>query len=300
MKKRLAMVCAAGMILATGSAALCGQMYWADLVDDKIQRANLDGTSREDLVTTGLSQTHNVALDMTRGKMYWTDQATDKIQRANLDGSQVEDLITLGLDVPREIRLDVAGGEMYWLDAGADTIERANLDGTARHVVISSGLNNPISLALDCGNGTMYWTDNSYVGEKTIKQSTLYGSQVVHIATVAGPSYITVDAVGEMIYWTDRTAIYRADLDGHGVETLVTGLMAASGIALDVLDGRMYWTDLSAHKIQRSFMDGSNVEDLISVDLPNPIGIALDVPIPEPATLSFLALGGLALIRRRS
>ena len=31
-----------------------GKMYWTDAGTDKIQRANLDGTQVEDLVTTGL------------------------------------------------------------------------------------------------------------------------------------------------------------------------------------------------------------------------------------------------------
>ena len=79
----------------------------------KIQRANLDGSQVEDLITTGLSRPEGLALDGGRGKMYWTDWSTAKIQRANLDGSQVEDLITTGLGAPLGIALDdfaVSGG----------------------------------------------------------------------------------------------------------------------------------------------------------------------------------------------
>ena len=60
----------------------------------KIQRANLDGSNIEDLVTQGLSGPAGIALDVAGGKMYWTnDWSTGKIQRANLDGSNVEDLV---------------------------------------------------------------------------------------------------------------------------------------------------------------------------------------------------------------
>ncbi len=82
-----------------------GKMYWPDWGTDKIQRANLDGTEVEDLVTEGLRTSQAIALDLGGGKMYWTDYGTDKIQRANLDGSDVEDLITSGLKEPYGLTL---------------------------------------------------------------------------------------------------------------------------------------------------------------------------------------------------
>ena len=38
----------------------------------------------------------------------------------------------------------------------------------------------------------------------------------------------------------------------------------------------MYWTDVGTDKIQRSNLDGSNVQDVVT-GLNNPFGIALDV-----------------------
>ena len=63
-------------------------MYWADRGTNKIQRANLDGSNIEDLVTDadGLDEPEDVAVDITGGKVYWVDHGTDKVQRANLDG----------------------------------------------------------------------------------------------------------------------------------------------------------------------------------------------------------------------
>ena len=74
------------------------KMYWTDAGTATIQRANLDGSQVENLVTAGLDFPLGLALDVGQGKMYWTDDGTDKIQRANLDGSQVENLVTTGLD----------------------------------------------------------------------------------------------------------------------------------------------------------------------------------------------------------
>jgi hypothetical protein len=82
-----------------------GKMHWTDAGTAKIQRANLDGTGVEDLVT-GVLGPHGIALDVAGGKMYWTDGQTHKIQRANLDGTEVEELVT-GLSSPFGIALDV-------------------------------------------------------------------------------------------------------------------------------------------------------------------------------------------------
>jgi DNA-binding beta-propeller fold protein YncE len=71
-----------------------GKIYWTDYVADKIQRANLDGSNVEDLVTTGLGAPWALAVDTVDGKVYWTDTIFSRIQRSNLDGSGVEDVFT--------------------------------------------------------------------------------------------------------------------------------------------------------------------------------------------------------------
>ena len=45
---------------------------------EKIQRANLDGSNIEDLVTQGVKSPDGIALDVAGGKMYWTDDGTEK------------------------------------------------------------------------------------------------------------------------------------------------------------------------------------------------------------------------------
>ncbi len=107
------------------------QMYWTDVGSSRIQRANLDGTEVEDLVTSGVILPVGIALDVPGAKMYWTDIGTGKIQRANLDGTVGEDLVTIEATTPVGIALDPAGGKMYWSEGSpADfMILRSDLDG---------------------------------------------------------------------------------------------------------------------------------------------------------------------------
>ena len=254
------------------------KMYWADSVTDKIQRANLDGSNIEDLVTTGLSDSDGIALDIAGGKMYWTDTETDKIQRANLDGSNIEDLVTR-LERPPIIALDIAGGKMYWTDVDTDKIQRANLDGSNIEDLVT-GLGNPDGIALDVSGGKMYWTD--WEANK-IQRANLDGSNIEDLVTegLGDPNVIALDISGGKMYWTDwiMNKIQRANLDGSNIEDLVTGLGDPRGIALDISGGKIYWTDTRTHKIQRANLDGSNIEDLISTGLRSPRGIALYFPL---------------------
>ncbi|MFC1980245.1 hypothetical protein ACFLVS_05310 [Chloroflexota bacterium] len=126
------------------AAAQGSKMYWTDSATDKIQRANLDGSNVDDLVT-GLGNPRGIALDIAGGKMYWTDSGTNKIQRADLNGSNVEDLVT-GLSAG--IALDVAGGKMYWADWGTDKIQRADLNGSNVEDLVTTGLSVKFGIAL--------------------------------------------------------------------------------------------------------------------------------------------------------
>ena len=85
------------------------------------------------------------------------------------------------------------------------------------------------------------------------------------------------------MYWTEGNdeagAILRTRLDGSNVDTLITSGSGYwrdwQGLALDVVGGYMYWTDMRG-SIYRMHLDGSNVDTLVT-DLENPRGLALDV-----------------------
>ncbi|MCE2438452.1 MAG: hypothetical protein J4F39_03385 [Candidatus Latescibacteria bacterium] len=262
---------------ATGTSKL----YWSDWGTDKIQRADLDGSNVEDLVSgAGLNGPDGLALDMAGGKMYWTDAGTAKIQRADLDGSNVEDLVTSGLSVPYGLALDLSGGKLYWTDRQNGKIQRADVDGSnVEDLLTLAGLAFPGEIALDVANGKMYWTNP---GSDKIQRADLDGANLEDLVTsgLSSPTGLALDLSGGKMYWTDRGTrkIQRAGLDGSSVEDLVaTGLMSPNGLDLDVSGGKMYWTDVDADKVQRADLDGSNVEDLLtSADgLVDPSGIAV-------------------------
>ena len=272
------------------------KIYWTDGVTYNIQRANLDGSNIETLVT-GLEYPFDIALDVDGGKIYWTDTGTDvpgtaNIQCANLDGSNIRPFVP-ELDRPTGIALDVDGGKMYWTDWSTANIHRANLDGSSIEALIT-GLGAPFDIALDLDGGKIYWTDTGTDdrGTANIQRANLDGSNIRPLITGVVSLGIALDVDGGKIYWTgmgiddpgtDKVSggVYSANLDGSNIETLVTGLGFPLDIALDLDEGKIYWTDAGTDSrdtanIQRVNLDGSNIEALIT-GLEAPAGIALDV-----------------------
>ena len=256
-----------------------GKIYWIDEGTDKIQRANLDGSNVEDLVTAadGLLSPKRLALDTLNGKMYWTDTGTDDIHRANLDGSNVEALGIAGIVDPRGIDLDVAAGKVYWAEiGGVGAIQRANLDGTGLEPLVASA-GNPRGLAVDVAGGKIYWTEFT---SSEIRRANLNGTGVETLVTGLNiPRGIELDVAGGKMYWTDIGAqkIQRADMAVPTAEDIITNpptpLFENSGITLDLSAGKIYWTDYNLDHIRRANLDGSNDEDIITTGLNIPMGI---------------------------
>jgi sugar lactone lactonase YvrE len=95
---------------------------------------------------------------------------------------------------------------------------------------------------------------------------------------LAGCTFLALDKAGGKIYWTYGKTIARAKLDGTAAEALVTrGTSHTYGIALDVVNEKMYWTDYGTNKILRADLDGTAVEELVTTGLGDPLGLALDL-----------------------
>jgi hypothetical protein len=206
-----------------------GKMYWVDQSAGRIQRANLDGSNVETLLSGfAVGALHGIEVDSANGKIYWTDSATLKIQRANLDGTGIQDVVTQQTGL-RDVTLDTAGGKMYWSDLDQNIIRRANLDGTGVEVLWTGPTGaNPREIALDLINSKMYWYDSS---QQQILRANFNGTGVEIAADLTGLTqstlvWLNVDSRSGKLYWADYGigTYYRCNLDGSGLTKIVGGL----------------------------------------------------------------------------
>ena len=203
-----------------------------------IQRASLDGSNVETLLSLDYPTLGELALDPIGRKMYWTYQ--DGLSRANLDGSGLETIVPESQMGDGEgLALDVARNRVYWADPGwtflPTLIRQASLDGS---------------------------------GIVTIHELT--GTAV--------PYGMAIDLEAQRLYWADGwdAVIQCADTSGAAPETLVQH-MGAIDIALDIPHGKMYWTGSEdgeeGQAVWRANLDGTEVEKLLGDDRAGSISI---------------------------
>ena len=266
-----------------------GKLYWT--TDDKIRRADLDGSNIQEIVTDK-KNLRGLAVDSTDEKIYWTvawtlnTDVVPKIQTADLDGSDIQDLVER-VGSAQGIAVDGAGNKIYW--TRPEIIQTADLDGMNTQGLITRGLHTPQSIALDITGNKIYWTEPRL---DKIQRANLDGSNIQDLVErVESPYGIALDVAEDKMYWTARgtAKIQCANLDGSNIQDVVTGVKKPGSIAIDFAGRKIYWTeyefinilDRGVGEIRRADLDGSNVEDIVA-GLGAIYSIALSIPQATP------------------
>jgi hypothetical protein len=252
------------LVFAPASAE---NLYWTDISQAGIHRANLDGSDVQQLVE---AEARALAVDPSSDTMYWNEMFG--LMRSNLDGTDIE-LIqrTSGFSAFVDIALDVDAAKIY-LAHGSDhpggSLERMNPDGTGLEYLVFA-VRDIGAIAVDPGSDTLCWGDDGQ-----IMCTNLDATEELVVVTDAYARGMALDGAGK-IYWIERDRIRRANVDGSNAEDLVTGL-AGEGrdIALDPRAGELYW--LAGGLLRRSNLDGSDIVELVT-GLVSPFRIALDL-----------------------
>ncbi len=218
---------------------------------DRIQRANLDGTSPETLFTGdayGFNGLEGIALNERTHEVCWTDPGSFNaaISCADMDGD------------PAPKRNLGPGAESFGVavDAIEEYLYLAATDETNPALPIASIQRRDFE---DGGNLVDLFVEPA----------------------VDDPQDVAIDPNSQRIYWSDRLlgTIAWGQLDGTGSPmALVSGLTDPRGLALDVPAQEVYWADWTDGAIYRaSIADPENYEAIV-VGLDNPQGLALFIP----------------------
>lgn len=272
------------------------KIYWSEGLN--LKRANLNGSNPQN-IAKGSGTLTGIAI--AGGKVYWTETANTirndgGIRRANPNGSNLEKLVTINTSVPLGIAVDFAARKLYWTNSDGK-VRRSDLNGANVEDVVT-GLGTPedfsagtltelTSIQTDTvvGSRVIYWADKQASAIRYVNINNLNVEDI--ITSVPDSSAIALDSTSGQIYWTetDTGKIRRANLNGSNVQDLITGLTGPLSLALDLVKGKIYWTDqtwdlstgaVTASKIQRANLNGSNVQDIVRAS-GIAEGIALDV-----------------------
>jgi hypothetical protein len=156
--------------------------------------------------------------------------------------------------------------KLIWVDSEKKEIARSNLDGTVVSILKSTEIVSPSGLSLDLKNAKIYWVDGF---TQKIQRSNLDGTEVIEITNgIEDLLGITVDPIQGTIYYStselDYEYIGKINFDGTGKKTLISSsLYDPRDIALDLKNGKIYWSDDFYENIRRANLDGTSIEVLI-------------------------------------
>ena len=299
------------------SKATSGRVFFLDIAAGRVLRANPDGSGLKTIVSEGRRLPDGIVVDTAAGHIYWTNMGNLKendgsIERADLDGKNVRHIVPVGgTFTPKQLQLDKKNGKLYWSDREGMRVMRCNLDGSNLETLVdtSQGDARPgkdmrkwcVGIALDVEGGKVYWTQKGpdKAGQGRIFRANIeipkgqtaanrQDFEVLH-ENLPEPIDLDLDLENRIMYWTDRgdpprgNTVNRAPMDAASgkrkdPEIIFTHLMEGIGLALDLKNKRMFFTDLGG-TVYSANLDGTNAKTLLFAE-GNLTGIAYaEVPV---------------------
>ncbi|XP_066511705.1 very low-density lipoprotein receptor-like [Hoplias malabaricus] len=207
------------------------------------------------------------------GDLYLLLSVDSELVRMDLNNSSLDTL----LSEPRpilSIDFDWLEQRVYWADSKAvkwTSMDRKNRKTLLQGVWVKC-------LAVDWIGRNMYWMDRM---DRMIKAMSLNGSESVVLVEndVEELKSLTLLPQKGLMFWTetgDKPEIERAGMDGSDRQVLVQdSVQWPVGLAVDLLQERLYWTDEKLHCIGSAALDGGSIKLLQLMETPSPFSLAV-------------------------
>ncbi|XP_076583327.1 low-density lipoprotein receptor-related protein 8-like [Chaetodon auriga] len=139
----------------------------------------------------------------------------------------------------------------------------------------------PGPVAALASNRTLYWARQ---GQGSIYRVSMDGKpqdSVVVLKVQGSVSGLAVDWIHQLLYWTsvESGSVNVGLLDGSAQRPLITGLDRPSAVAVDPLQGLLFWAQSgSSANIARASLDGGDRMELVTHLIRHPVALSLDMP----------------------
>jgi len=164
------------------------------------------------------------------------------------------------------LAVDTETGKIYWSEFSAGEIWQMNADGSNKSMLVDVG-GNPSGLAVDTVNNHIYYLTYNSTALYRIDLATGSNKTTIHSSLNGQGVAVAVDPAAEKLYYTIRgDDVFRSNLDGQNVETLITNQGAVQGMDIDVDSNKIYWIDVIAGTIRSADLnDGNNIQDITTL-----------------------------------
>jgi hypothetical protein len=309
------MVRAMRFILTLATVATCqgARIYYVnqpELLAGQINAVKPDGTAHATLWTSPqVTDLRGIAVDAPNARVFFAHAKQDSGTLALTEVS-LRTLATGG-GVPQvvapfpdgafisDVEWEPISNWVYVAVSSGLELRRVRPDGSVAQTVLTHAAagQGPYFFCLDVPGQNAYWAVVTNPGEtlSAYSRGSIATGVVDTSWSLVTPSRtrdIAIDNTvpGGRLYWCDRQtgAIYARAPAGGAVQTIITGLNAPHGLALDIEAGRAYVADTgkrgsgsqpSAHRVVRFKMDGTGGLEFLSPAsaIAEPFDVAIDV-----------------------
>eukprot|EP00079_Xenopus_tropicalis_P012610 XP_002939758.2 PREDICTED: prolow-density lipoprotein receptor-related protein 1 [Xenopus tropicalis] len=268
-----------------------GILFWTDWDSSmpRIEAASMSGEGRRTIhKETGSGGWPNgLTVDYLEERILWIDARSDAIYSAKYDGSGLIEVLKGNEYLSHPFAVTLYGGEVYWTDWRTNTLAKAN-KWTGHNVRVVQRTNTqpfdlqvyhpsrqpqaPNPCAANDGRGPC-----SHLCLITYNQS--FSCACPHLMKLS-PDKKTCLEFRNFLLYARQMEIRGVDIDNpyynYIISFTVPDIDNVTVVDYDALEQRIYWSDVRTQTIKRAFINGTGVETVVSADLPNAHGLAVD------------------------
>lgn len=225
--------------------------------------------------------------------------AGSAISRLLFDTNECPDAIVIGGQQQKQrgisaVAWDSKERNIFWIDPKASNIKRANENGAGATSLLNAVDENfkPFDIVFDEMRRLLFWTCESY---NSINVSDSSGRSIgsvlsIHSFTTPAtannhhsgedkyanlrPRHLALNSLKAHLYFSNDGRIERIRLDGMERVIISDRGSTIAGLAVDIQEGMLYWTDAGPRRIESSDLDGKSRKVLVAgLDSPSSIAV---------------------------
>uniref|UniRef100_A0AAX7U7X7 EGF-like domain-containing protein n=1 Tax=Astatotilapia calliptera TaxID=8154 RepID=A0AAX7U7X7_ASTCA len=266
-----------------------GILFWTDwdATFPRIEAASMSGGGRH-IVFKDMeigAWPNGLTLDHLEKRIVWTDARSDAIFSALYDGTGVIEILRGHEYLSHPFAVSLFGGSVYWTDWRTNTLARANKWTGQNVTVIQKTSAQPFDLQIFHPSRQPQVPNPCEKNDGRGPCSHLCLINYNRTASCTCPHLMKLSTnkqscFGEFLLYVRRSEIRGVDIDDPYMNVMtaltVPDIDDVTVVDYDSQEERIYWADIKTQTIKRAFINGTQLETVISLDIVNCRGLALD------------------------
>uniref|UniRef100_A0A3B3ZAU2 EGF-like domain-containing protein n=1 Tax=Periophthalmus magnuspinnatus TaxID=409849 RepID=A0A3B3ZAU2_9GOBI len=261
-----------------------GILFWTDWDASmpRIEAASMSGQGRKTIhkETGNGGWPNGLTVDYLERRILWIDARSDAIYSAKYDGSGLIEVLRGHEYLSHPFAVTMYGGEVYWTDWRTNTLAKANKWTGSSRIKILTEITHVPSVCPSAPNPCAAKDGKDPCSHLClINYNQTFSCSCPHLMKL-GPDRRTCYESRQFLLYARQIEIRGVDIDNpyynYIISFTVPDIDNVTVVDYDAQEHRIYWSDVRTQTIKRAFINGTGVETVVSADLPNAHGLAVD------------------------